>query len=114
MVARGVKRCTAGRLGRVVLVAGLVAGAAAPAARAATVANTHDAGVPGVPTYTAAAGEINHLAVGGNGASVLFSDAAPIIAPIPTAVPPAVPAINDCTAAATTASCPLAAVAIAL
>jgi hypothetical protein len=83
-------------------VAGAVVVAWAPVAEAATVA--HDPRVaPGV-TYTAAAGELNRLWVGGAGALVRFSDPAGIEAPDPDP-----PAVNLCNAAGSGAACPAAA-----
>jgi Ca2+-binding RTX toxin-like protein len=89
---------------------------AAPAG-AASVSNAHDPAVPaGGVTYAAAAGEVNHLTVSGDAASVRLGDAVAIV-PVAPAIPapPAVAPVNDCVAAAVvTASCPLGTLTVAL
>jgi RTX calcium-binding nonapeptide repeat (4 copies) len=109
MAVRGPKRagCRPLLRGGVAACAALLA-CAAPAG-ASSVSNTHDAGtLPGGVTYAAGAGEVNHLTVSGDAASVLLGDAVAIVPVAVVPAPPAVPPVNDCVApGVVTASCPL-------
>ena len=84
---------------------------AAPVAGASVVSNAHDpAATTGPVTYTAAAGEANHLALSSDGTTLTFTDVPaidPAIAGLDT--------IDDCIASSTTsATCPQAATSIDL
>src|SRR3954447_3579211 len=111
MAVRGPKRAGCRPLLRGGLAACAAAVACAAPAGAASVSNEHDAAAPpGGVTYAAGAGEVNHLTVSGDAASVLLGDAVAIVP-----VVPAVTAVNEFVAPGTvTARCPLGALTVAL
>jgi hypothetical protein len=92
----------------------VAAGVLAPAATASTITNAHDlAAAPDSVTYTAAALEVNRVTVTGDGTNVRLSDAGALIgAPAPPIAVP--PAVNDCGAAGTSATCPFGPISVAL
>src|SRR3954454_2349205 len=89
-------------------------GVLAPAATASTISNAPDlpAAADSV-TYAAAALEVNRVTVTGDGTNVRLSDAGALIgAPAPPIAVP--PAVNDCGAAGTSATCPFGPMSVAL
>src|SRR3954447_20868982 len=102
------------RLRREALAAAVAACVLAPAATASTISNAHDltAAADSV-TYAAAALEVNRVTVTGDGTNVRLSDAGVLIgAPAPPIAVP--PAVNDCGAAGTSATCPFGPMSVAL
>src|SRR4051794_41320339 len=90
---RGPKRAVRRPLVRGGLAACAAAVACAVPAGAASVSNAHDpAGPAGGVTYAAAAGEVNHLTVSGDAASVRLGDAVAIVPVVPAGAPPPPPA----------------------
>src|SRR4051812_50032659 len=90
---RGPKRAVRRPLLRGGLAACAAAAACAAPAGAASVSNAHDPAVPaGGVTYAAAAGEVNHLTVSGDAASVRLGDAVAIVPVVPAGPVPPPPA----------------------